>query len=196
MDNYFLGACGPSAAFHAANATDGLASYEDNLSGYKKFVWDIYGMPYFTNDLNAKGVYTTGTSLVNISAFLRRKGVDAVYSPDRQYSCEEVKDAITHGQAVVPLMYVWYVGSRSSYFSQHYVALTGWRHEGNSLQFYTADSYNNKNTGWTDVNKDGKKVSAYGYNKYTGYNPTVGRAPTPSTGVGYSMKVGTYINLP
>ena len=193
--NNFLGACGPTASFHAANATGGLISYENNLNGYKKFIWDVYGMPYGTDDKNSKGVYTTGTSLVNLSKFLKKKGVEAVYSPNRQYTTEEVKEAITHGQAIVPLMHVWYEGSKGSYFSQHYVAVTGWRQEGKSLQFFTADSYLNKNTGWTDVNKDGNKTSAYGYNKYTGYNATLKKAPAPRTGIGYSMKVGTYINF-
>ena len=196
MSNYFYGACGPSASFHAACATGGLSGYTKDLNGYKKFIWDFYGMPYGTNDKHSKGVYTVGSSIVQLSNFLKKGGVDATYAPNRQYTAEEVKDALTHGQAVVPLMHVWYVGSNTAYFSQHYVAVTGWRKEGDSLQFYTADSYKNANTGWTDINKDGKKTSAYGYNKYTGYNESLGKAPAPRTGIGYSMKVGSYIHLP
>ena len=109
MSNYFYGACGPSASFHAACATGGLSGYTKDLNGYKKFIWDFYGMPYGTNDKHSKGVYTVGSSIVQLSNFLKKGGVDATYSPNRQYTAEAVKDALTHGQAVVPLMHVWYV---------------------------------------------------------------------------------------
>lgn len=196
IENNFLGACGPSASYHAAKAVGGLSSYSTKKKGYQKFVWDFYGMPYGTDDIKHKGVFTRGTSVPELAAVLKKNGVDATYLPDRQYTTDEVKDAIVHGQVVVPLMHIWYVGKKSNYWSQHYVAVTGWRQEGKSLQFFTADSCRNTNSGWADVNKDGAKKSSYGYNKYTGYNPDLGKAPKPRLGVGYSLKVGKYINLP
>ena len=193
MAYIFLGACGPTASFHAAHATDSLTTYPNTSNGYKKYVWDFYGMPYNTHDKAAKGVYTTGSSIAQLTYTLKKNGVDVESSANRQYTVAEVKDALTHGQAIVPLMYVWYEGKSSSYWSQHYVAVTGWRQEGNSLQFYTIDSYEHANTGWTDVNAAGKRNSGYSF--YTGYNAETKAAPTPRSGVGYAMKVGSYVPL-
>ena len=189
----FFGACGPTASFHAAHATDSLTTYPNTSNGYKKYVWDFYGMPYNTHDKAAKGVYTTGSSVEQLTYTLKKNGVAVESSAKRQYTVAEVKEALTHGQAIVPLMYVWYEGKSSSYWSQHYVAVTGWRQEGNSLQFHTIDSYEHANTGWADVNAAGKRNSGYSF--YTGYNAETKAAPTPRSGVGYAMKVGSYVTL-
>lgn len=192
---YFLGGCGPTAAFHAAHATESLSDYPNISYGYRKFIWDFYGMPYNSNDKYSKGVYTNGTSIPQLADHLTSLGVEVETSLYRQYSTDEIQEALVHGQAVVPLINHWHYEPSGSFWAQHYVAVTGWKTEGESLQFYTVDSYSNQNTGWADVDKNGMKSSNDGYNTYTGYIDEIGAAATPRNGIGYAMKIGTYIDL-